>query len=150
MFSNRFLSTLAIACLTVTVSEGFAPSASTTSSSALFSAFDGKKFDPGQNPLSRGGKNSWEFELDSMYIEEKPKKKTAAVSPKKKVVTAKSTSFGAFGQKAAAAAKKTPSAAKPAATNPLASLFGKPKVVVEEKKVTPPPKTNPLAALFGK
>jgi hypothetical protein len=32
-------------------------------------AFDGAKFDPARNSLARGGKNSWEFELDTMYVE---------------------------------------------------------------------------------
>ena len=135
----RKLSCLLLSLLAVSAS-GFAPSTASGPSSSSLKAFEGKPFDIANNPLARGGKNSWEFELDTMYVEEPvaTKKKTvaakkatskAAVKPvsqwnatPKKMGT-KSSAYASFGQNLFKAAKKeAPAPAKKA--SPF-SFFGK-------------------------
>jgi hypothetical protein len=87
------------------VVDAFAPIPSQrTASSSLQGAFDGTKFNPTRNPYARGGKEPWQFELDTMYIEAPkpaPKKVVVAkpvvakkVVPKKPVVAPKKPAVG--------------------------------------------------------
>jgi len=106
----------------------------TSSSTSLYGAFDGKK--GLANAYARGGKPSWVFEAETMYVEAPETKKkekksaTVAAAPKKKVV--------------AAVAKKAATVAKKASTVP--------KKAVNDK--TPPKSTStfksPFASLFQK
>lgn len=117
------------------------PTSSTTS--ALKDTFDGKMFDPAQNPLSRGGKNSWEFEYDTMYVEEPKKKKVTATkvaSPLKK---------GLFPVKKVTPVKKAVAAKNAPAKqgkNPFVSAFAKKQAA----PVEPSKPTNPILSLFQK
>lgn len=126
--SSRIAALVFAIFVALAVAHAFVPAAQTSGNRAgsvsLANFLDGKKFDPRQNPLARGGKNSWEFEAETMYVEE-PKKpvvpKKKRVTPKKKVAEPKSAQYGAF----AKAAKKAAPAKKEAPKNPFASLFGK-------------------------
>ena len=146
----------AIIVLSAHTSFAFAPAIisstsimSSPTSTVLAGSFDGKSiFDATRNPYARGGKNSWEFEADTMYVEEpQQKKKAAAVAAKKvtpvkkvakKVVVKRAAPVKKVAKKAVAkkavpakkvmkknvVAKKT-SSAKKVASNPFAALFGK-------------------------
>jgi hypothetical protein len=122
-------------------------------------AFDGAKFDPARNSLARGGKNSWEFELDTMFVEEPKPKKVAVVAKKaapvrfvaakmpvvKKVVAKPVVAKKAVAAKPVAAKKPMAATTKKAAA-PMFSFFKKAAPVVVKKEA---PK-NPFLALFQK
>lgn len=89
-----FLLVLVIAA----AAQAFAPAATSGRASTGLSAFEGRKLTAAENAYARGGKPSWEFEADTMYVvEPEPKKKKTVVAKKvvKKAV-----------KKAAAPAKK--------------------------------------------
>ena len=106
---NTFYSCLLVLVLAVASTTAFAPASQARSSSALSakSFLAGKDIDPSANAYARGGKNSWEFELDTMYVEQKVVKKAAPAAKK------------AAPKKAVAAKKVAPkkAAAKPATKN---------------------------------
>ena len=113
MFSARFVSVLVATLMAISVTQAFVHSQSNNNrvdTMQLASFLEGSKFDPSQNPLARGGKNSWEFEMDTMYVEE-PKKKDVKVA-------AKSATYGGF-----TVTKKTPPK-KGEFKNPFSALFG--------------------------
>merc|ERR1712032_442578 len=88
MMKNSVLSLLIVA-LVASMCNAFSPAAGFSRSETALSAFEGKKLDISRNAYARGGKASWEFELDTMYVEEpKPKEKKvvkkAAKKPAKK------------------------------------------------------------------
>lgn len=107
VFSTLLLLLAIAACM------AFAPSTQSPSSTALFGL---------NNAYARGGKNSWEFENETMYVEEPKKTPVKAVAAKKAPVKA------AAAKKApvkAAAAKKAPvKAAAKTAEAPKKKLFG--------------------------
>lgn len=75
-----FLLVLVIAA----AAQAFAPAATSgRASSTGLSAFEGRKLTAAENAYARGGKPSWEFEADTMYVvEPEPKKKKAVVAKK--------------------------------------------------------------------
>lgn len=130
----------------VGVASAFAPMTNQPRAvSSLQGAFDGTKFDVTRNPYARGGKESWEFERDTMYVEEpKPKK-----APVKKAVVKKAPVKKIVAKKAPVkkvVAKKAPAKKVAAKKSPAFSLFGK-KPAPEPVKAAP---KNPLLALFQK
>lgn len=93
--------------LVVASTSGFAPAMQQRTSTELYNFLDGVGQDPASNMYSRGGKNSWEFEQDTMYVAEEvsnpwgkisgPKKKAAAPKAEKPAAAPKKKSF--FGGK---------------------------------------------------
>ena len=106
---SKAIFSILFALLIATVCQAFAPATQTRATTSL----SAKKID---NAYTRGGKPSWVFEQETMYVEAPKKTVPKKTAPKKKVVAAKSTQYGAFNK---AAKKAAP------AKNPLASLFGK-------------------------
>lgn len=139
------MNSLSLLLLLVMVSAGraFVAKVAPKSATSLNDTFGGKMFDPSQNPLSRGGKNAWEFEYDTMYVEEPKPKKQVVVKPKKapKQVKTVSKAYGAVAQNAA---KKAPSKKQP--TSPFLSVLAKKQAAPAE----PPKPKNPILSLFQK
>lgn len=94
---NTFFSALLVLIVAVST-QAFAPAPSQARTTALNDFLSGKALDPSSNAYARGGKNSWEFELDTMYVEQKVTK----AAPKKTVTKKKVTPA----KKKAAPAKK--------------------------------------------
>mmetsp|Transcript_9647 Transcript_9647/g.21744 ORF Transcript_9647/g.21744 Transcript_9647/m.21744 type:complete len:108 (+) Transcript_9647:46-369(+) len=102
--------TLLVALIVVAACSAFAPNAAAGARESV--ALNLKL----NNAYARGGKASWEFEQETMYVEE-PKK----AAPKKKVVAKKTVVKAAAPKKKAAAAPKAADAI--ANFNPLAKFF---------------------------
>jgi hypothetical protein len=145
---NSVISCLLLVLLAATTCSAFSPVATSRASTSLNNFLDGSPIDPKTNAYSRGGKNSWEFETESMFIEEP---KQAKVALKKKIVAKKSVTKKAtpvkkvslFGAKKTVAAKKE--TVKP--SNPFSFLGAKKAVPVKKEVVKP---SNPFAGLFKK
>jgi len=98
--------------LTLSAVYGFAPSSQPRASTELKNFLDGISQDPSTNAYSRGGKNSWEFEQETMYVGEtktNPWSVLKGAVPKKAVTKA-----------AAPAPKKAGAAKAPKFVNPFA------------------------------
>ena len=95
-----FLLVLVIAA----AAQAFVPATSSGArASTGLNAFEGKPLTAADNAYARGGKPSWIFEADTMYVEEpvKKTKKTVAKKPvAKKAAAAKKPAFSfSFGKK---------------------------------------------------
>jgi hypothetical protein len=136
--SNLFVLVLAAACNAFTIQT------SSSRNVALNAFLDGKAFDPKNSFFSRGGKNSWEFERDTMYVED-PKKKIVpvkkAAAPVKKIV-AKAAPVKKIVAKAVPV-KKVVAANKAVANKKIVAPVK--KAVVAAKKAVTPAKKN----IFG-
>lgn len=111
--AKSILSTLLL-LVAITACMAFAPTTQSRASTSLFGL---------NNAYTRGGKNSWEFENETMYVEE-PKK--AAKAPVK-AAAAKKAPVKAAAAKApvkAAATKKAPVKAAAKVEAPKKKLFG--------------------------
>ena len=96
-----FLLVLVIAA----AAQAFAPAATSARASTGLSAFEGRKLTAAENAYARGGKPSWVFEAETMYVEEPAPKKAKTVAKK--------------------AVKKTAAAAAPAKKAAFSFSFGK-------------------------
>ena len=86
MTNSSFFSILLV--LVVAVACGaFAPAMQSVRSETSLNAFEGKKLDASQNAYARGGKPSWVFEAETMFVEE-PKEKPKKAAPAKKAAAA--------------------------------------------------------------
>ena len=74
MYSKALISALLVASATA-----FAPATSGRPATTLAAkgAFDGKPLTAADNAYARGGKPSWIFEQETMYVEEPKEKKSA-------------------------------------------------------------------------
>ena len=116
---NSIVASLLLALVLAVSCQAFAPSGSSNRAAMTTST---SLFDSNPNAMYRGGKRSWEFELETMYVEE-PKKKVVVKKnvPKKPVAKKpafKSSAFNRFG----ATAKKPVAKKETKMANPFAAL----------------------------
>lgn len=91
---NVILSIL-VAALVAAVCQAFAPAMHSTRATTSLNAFEGKKLDISTNAYARGGKPSWVFEADTMYVDE-PKKADPKKAAAKKEVKKEAKPFQGF------------------------------------------------------